>query len=67
METDPKPIDVVLTDLKKITSDIKEIRGDLLYIKEKIKQKVIQEKIRDAEIFDDAVIQKTGCWFASSN
>jgi len=65
-----KPIEEISASITELSADIKQIRNDLSYIKSKIKEKVVQEKVEESlklepaePCGEDAVeIQKRWWW-----
>lgn len=59
-----KPIEELSDSIKELSSDIKTIRNDLSYIKSKIKEQVVQEKVEESlKCGDDPVeVEKRWWW-----
>jgi len=58
-----KPIEEISDSLKELSSDIRTLKNDISYIKSKIKEKVIQEKIEEAKLKDECVIESKSWWW----
>ena len=66
-KSNKKPIEEIAESLKEIneiiTADIRTIKNDISYIKSKIKEKVIQEKIEEQKLKEECVIQNKSWWW----
>ena len=66
-KSNKKPIEEIAESLKEIneiiTADIRTIKNDISYIKSKIKEKVIQEKIEEQRLKEECIIENKSWWW----
>ena len=62
-KSNKKPIEEIAESLKDLTADISILKHDISYIKAKIKEKVIQEKIEEQKLKEECVIEKRSWWW----
>jgi len=62
-KSNKKPIEEIAESLKVLTADISTLKHDISYIKSKIKEKVIQEKIEEQKLKEECVIENRSWWW----
>jgi len=62
-KSNKKPIEEIAESLKDLTADISTLKHDISYIKAKIKEKVIQEKIEEQKLKEECVIENKSWWW----
>jgi uncharacterized coiled-coil protein SlyX len=58
-----KPIEEISVSIKELSADIKQIRNDLSYIKSKIKEQVIEEKVEKSLAGEEPVEVERKWWW----